>query len=771
MPSRLLHCLILLTLCLPNLPSRAGEPAGSLQAVWKDLRSGIENTAPIASVCPLPLFDANPRFLEKLESGSADFEGCQVQGQVVSRDPAGNPTRMLLRWIQPATPTDAPEPDAAAQFEHKETGWSFSYRTIEGNTGERVWKMALKNMSLDETEYEMHQLDLKHPLGSVGIRLGLRTDSRIYWWQYVRADFIQRGPVFDVLRVGGPIYNEQSTLQSDLYLVLYRNGTVDAVAHFISHQREGEAIDVTGIPVLAFDVPGGVTTDLSLAGTESRFDLGDATLDLGDSVHYADTTRPGSLRTEGDVIVWQPWMDQQIYGGILVEREGIPDHRIIKKGGVSSEVGKKENLGEADRWHVTTIGDKTFPRGIARSVPFSMGLADAPPVVDRLEAPGWYHAQGGTLPTQGYLPTQWWAVPQALKAAENSYQAVDSNVGPFEFGRRNQDGDGTLGAALLALGRGFGRPEFCRSAIAPCYWWADIPVDHVTSQVRELAFFGWQWIVQPYSRFMDVVHGYRETGDPYLLETAEIAADGFYRFYVTNRPHRFVGRDALPVYCLLALYETTGSSIYLDRARRVLKDARDSYGQTDAYWPGHQSGAGTNGVARRENYDYTPVLLARLHVLLLEKGGMAINEQERKESWKYIKEMLRLARDRGAEESNKDWFVYRMALEYSVIAALLCEFPEESAEWTALLRADNERFAMPESHSGGRAYSWVSGAMALDAVAWGAEWVDGSLTLDPIPSLLDDPRAPKKAVISTPNGLVEAEWENGKAAVRQLDAQ
>ena len=53
--------------------------------------------------------------------------------------------------------------------------------------------------------------------------------------QFVRADFVQRGPVFDVLRAGGPIYNGRTSIHGDVYLVLYANGVIEAYAHFVNN--------------------------------------------------------------------------------------------------------------------------------------------------------------------------------------------------------------------------------------------------------------------------------------------------------------------------------------------------------------------------------------------------------------------------------------------------------------------------------------------------------------------------------------------------------
>ena len=749
-----------------HVSARAQEKT-TAPPLWPDLilQSGTP-TAPVATASiPLPR-DADPAFLKALGSGALRLDGHPVQSQIVAVYPGAEerPRRAILRWLQDEVSGGTPKGFSSAQGAAANSGWSFGYTLVEGNKGDVNWSLTTRNLPLDATEYEMHQLDLSHGGQKLGVRLGLRTDKRIYWWQFVRADFIQRGPVFDVIRAGGPVYNEEYTIQSDLYLVLYKNGVIEAYPHFISHMREGEPMDVKGVPVVAFDVPGKPSIDEHLDGSKGRFALGDFKLDLDYAVHMADKDRMGSLKTEGGVVVLQPWLDQQIAAGMLVYKEGVPDHRIIHKNGTTAEIAQKSRLGEADRYYVTTIGDKMIPKGVARSFRLILAFPGAQPEVARYQAPGWWHAMAKALPTKDRLPVSWWAVPQALKVS-GSYVANGGESGPFEYGRGGNDGDGTQGAALLALGYGTDTPALCAGALPSCYWRADIPIHHTDFTISEVPYFGWQWIVQPYTRFMSVIPGYWETGDPYLLETAELAADGYYRFYATNRPHRFVGRDVLPVEDMLDLYLTTGDNHYLKRIERILGDARHSYQQPEFYEPGHQSGAGPNGVARRTNYLYIPGLLSALHVDVLEAAGDQLSADDQKEYWAFANFCADLIAQEKWKPGDNEWGVFTAALLYGALSSLADHFPADAAKYETLINTHNTKFTMPDSHSGGRAYSWVSGALTLDAWVWGATWEQDALRLQPRARILSDPRAPKKATISSPKGPVEVEFSDGAAKV------
>lgn len=620
-----------------------------MAVAWPPLEATAADDAQaaVASV-PLPR-DADAGLSQSLLGGDAAVAGVRLQAQSVATWPDGRPRRLLVRAIGDDLPACLEGVPEAVTHGADNAGWSFSYRLVAASADEVPWKTALRDVPLEETEYEMYQLDLVHEGQTLGLRLGLRRQGRLYWWQYVRADFVQRGPVFDVLRVGGPIYNEESTLQSDVHLVLYANGVIEAQAHFVNHQREGEATATHGIPVLAFDAPGAGAVDESLDGAQTRFGLGAVALDLGAAASYGSPKHPGRLSAEEGVIVWQPWADQQVWGELLVDDTDIPEHRIDRGIGEGQKLLSGQRA-EADKFWVTRVGDEHIPRGLARSVPFILSLGPVPPAVRRYQAPSWWHGYSGALPTGGCLPVSWWALPHTLELGREQFATPHPRGGfPFEVGRSAQGNDGTLAAAMLLLGHAGDDEGLCRQALQPAYWWADVAIDHVNFTTHELPKYSWQWIVQPYHRWLELVHAYWETGDPYLLETARFTADAFYRFFWTNRPHRFVGRDALAVADLLALWESTGEAVYLQRSREVLAEARCSYDQHDAYWPGHQSGAGPNGVARQPSWDYIPMLLGRLHVQLLWCGEGRLEGTEVEEIHGFLRFVVELVLARGGD--------------------------------------------------------------------------------------------------------------------------
>ena len=737
---------VLLVLGVLTSFASADKPSrGAFSSSWPNLIRWTSDPPGHAAVASVPLGRDDPLFFtQALEHGAMHLGEHTVQGQPVAWWDAEktHPRRMVLRWIADEMPATIASDPRRQESPSENAGWSFSYRLLEGNTAADSipWQWALRNVPLEQTDYEMYQLDLSNQQKRVGLRLGARHEDRIYWWQFVRADWISRGPVCDIVRAGGPIYNGETTIHSSVYLVLYNNGVIEAYSNFVNNMREGMGRDFSGIPVIAFDVPGAVEVNHILDGSQSVFDLGSVTINMGSSANFADEEFPASLKIENSVVVWQPWQDQQIRDKFLIERDEVP------------ETHKKHapTEGGHDTYWVTKIGDATIPKGAARSVRFTLSLSAAPAQVTRYQAPGWWHAITGNLPTSSRLPVVWWAMRNALDRTRYGYFLKTPKVAPFEYGRHNEDHDGTLAAGMSLLGWAADSTMYLSKSLPPAYWHADLAIDHVNYRGRELNYFSWQWIVPPYHRWIELPYAYWTTSDPYLLDVAQFAADSWYAFVKTNRPHRHFGRDALAVADMLTLYETTAQRIYLARSREMLALVRDSYDQWDIYRPGHQAGAGTNGVGRSEDYDYIPSLLARLHVQLLETGAEKIPQSEQEESWRFIKRMAELVRDRRGN----GWLEHRVNLQYVVLTALADRYPDEASEWIELLKEYNQEVGMSERKSGSKAYSFALSALKFDSWAWGATWSRGELLVSPHMDLLNSPGAPDTAVVSTPDGSV-----------------
>jgi hypothetical protein len=64
-----------------------------------------------------------------------------------------------------------------------------------------------------------------------------------------------------------------------------------------------------------------------------------------------------------------------------------------------------------------------------------------------------------------------------------------------------------------------------------------------------------------------MVHGYLETGDFYLLETAEAIARNYMSHHMQNWPRRGIGRDADPLTGFMTLWDYTGKEEFFNFAR------------------------------------------------------------------------------------------------------------------------------------------------------------------------------------------------------------
>lgn len=138
---------------------------------------------------------------------------------------------------------------------------------------------------------------------------------------------------------------------------------------------------------------------------------------------------------------------------------------------------------------------------------------------------------------------------------KGSYElSMDGNECRSLYRRAYWDGD----AALYDL------------ATRNAYFMADLAVDHA----RDVVHYHndgpqWRTFSLIYQRFAGIVYGYLETGDPYLLETAEAVARNYVSQHLHNWPRRGIGRDADPLAGFLTLWDYTGKEEYFEFARTM----------------------------------------------------------------------------------------------------------------------------------------------------------------------------------------------------------
>lgn len=131
------------------------------------------------------------------------------------------------------------------------------------------------------------------------------------------------------------------------------------------------------------------------------------------------------------------------------------------------------------------------------------------------------------------------------------------------------------------------------------------------------------------SKFRDVWAAYLETGDPWLRDTAEMAADAYWAWFRSNWPRAAIGRDAFEVgaWALLARFGATGCAPERVRAfhhmiHTVLAERGTIGGQMGAGpHPGWHSSLYMTGVVM--------ISLLETYEMALERGGDSRGALER----------------------------------------------------------------------------------------------------------------------------------------------
>lgn len=324
------------------------------------------------------------------------------------------------------------------------------------------------------------------------------------WWENVQVDRLWRNGVVEAMRIGGVIHNADTYLWADIYLLLFANGVAHATVHFVNTKLHIEGYDFQGLPVLRFAGEGLLPIDASLPADGACFDLGPARLNLADSSILYSEAHPGHMSTVDGGVHWRPF-----------DRTFNPQ------------------LEEApvEEW----------AKGAARTLRFQLSFSDAPAAVARYRAPSWWYALCGEPWPWPYLPV----LGRYARMGELASDHIRGQMvrGRFDGGSAAFGNDGFAGIGLMQTYYQTGRADLQADALAYCYFWADLMVDHADFSIRQWVG-GWGWKTCAYSKFRDILFGYLETGDPYLLETVENCADAYWFWFRANWPRCTIGRDA-----------------------------------------------------------------------------------------------------------------------------------------------------------------------------------------------------------------------------------
>lgn len=472
----------------------------------------------------------------------------------------------------------------------------------------------------DEPGYlwERGLLRLRHGHRTVALAMGLRTGGAVHWWEGCRLVVHADSAEGLVVEMGGavpyhvvsaaaharlgtyanPYLHRHNWLTASLFVRAHRNGVCEVVARhvngrFVDDGRElADVVPVLG--VLAEDgtaAPppgpwdggaglvrlGGVEFDLTevsrLSTPERPGDLSEVSLPSSSERPGGPTEAalssgpepPGGLTQAGRWLVLAPYAGVEILGGLHPQ-----------------EVTGQPYLFRAE--------DRVFPRGMARSLRFSLSLSDRPPAVARYLAPDWWYglceelSGGPVLPVApgraARMAARWLAEHTVSGGFEDGTVPRNDKQG-FDVGggrRRHEPGwEGEVPyAAFLAAWRTGDVAAHAR-ALRTAYAVTDIAVDHAAHLMRMHGHPPGA-LSLPMTRMLGTVAAYLETGDPYLLRTARAVVDTAHATHLASWPRLTVGRDACYLRGAAMLHRYLGDDHYrelcLEGARTVVASQR-----------------------------------------------------------------------------------------------------------------------------------------------------------------------------------------------------
>jgi hypothetical protein len=441
---------------------------------------------------------------------------------------------------------------------------------------------------------------------SLGIAMGLRVKGELHWWE--ACNFVVKSRTTTCLEVemGGTIPYEVTTAETfkqfegkdnpyvhkhnwvngHLYARLHSNGVCEVYAHHINSMFDDDGADFKDtVPVIAFQIDGGEKSLGGISpvwdGTRRELRLGGIDFDLTDVARLATIQKPGRLEAANGFIVLQPYQGAEFCGGPLTEIR----------------------IGDEYLWRSE---QEIWPRGMARTLRFSLSLnPKRSPRVARYLAPPWWYGLCEEYQPRPILPVsnehdesihtarRWYHENMRSEGFEEGVTPQSGDKNPAAGNTPAGEGDIPAGMFLTAYRTGDAMDYDC--AMRATYCMIDVFVDHATKRTRFPGHHAGATAL-PLQRMHGAIMGWLETGDPYLLNTAEAVTDNAYWWHKNSWPRRAIGRDARFVHTQMMLYRYLGDRHYLERTREMIADL------AAAQWPdgsfGDQGGgSGIHGYA------------------------------------------------------------------------------------------------------------------------------------------------------------------------------
>lgn len=459
---------------------------------------------------------------------------------------------------------------------------------------------------------ETNELVFTHDGRELGLRMGIQLDGEpgLRWWEFVQVEELWSGPVCRAIRAAGyigivditdeewtsaekynfgPWFHKHNWLHAEIYALVFANGLVKITASHVNNRFFDHGRNLEGfVPVLGLR-PDGETevTDILLDGTQTDFTLGNVQLDIAGSTDLHGPEHPGRLSSQQGLVVFQPYE------------------------GVELSLGDGEPV---DVWRLEA-GERNMWKGMARSFAFDLSFTDAPIRTARYLPPYGWMAYAGALWPDAALPVfdeMDTTVEQCIEA--NGYPQVS-----HRFAQPSALHNGEYAYVGLLAAHRTRRADLFAAAVHHAYAMADIGVDHSDGTIR-IGGMPQDAIAPPLQRAIGMAMVYLETGDPYLLQTAQTVADAFYALDRENWPRRSYGRDGASIRSLTALYEVTGEALYLRRAGDACRRAAQTQYADGSF--GDQGGAtGSHSQSPEIIKPWMNAILTEAIVDYLERAG------------------------------------------------------------------------------------------------------------------------------------------------------
>lgn len=638
--------------------------------------------------------------------------------------------------------------------------------------------------------WENHLLQISYGGKTVELVLGLRTGDSIHWWEACNMVVLEETPTCRVVEMGGNIPVERMTLDmlkedpgftnrflhrhnwlnGHMYVRLHANGVCEVFAHHINSKFYDDGLPLKdAIPVIGIRTGATEAEVQALSGpwdgSRSTLEVGGVRFDVQEAARLATPEQPGSIGETDGLLVWQPYEGVEVYGG-------------------------KAALAITGDAYICHASDHVIPRGVARTTRFSLSLSDRSPRIARYIAPAWWYGV-----CEEFMPAPLLLVSNVYDTrAEEALQwardviiqrGFEAGAVPMYSPKTNEDGTvwnsevglkGDLAYALLLSAWRTGSGDDYNNALRAAYHFTDVGVDHAMKMVRMQGFQPGTF-TPTLNRMQGSIAAYLETGDPYLLDTAQAVIDVTWWTHKESWPRMAVGRDACFISGTLLMYRYFADEHYRRIAYAACRTVADSQ-RPDGSFGDQGGGAGLHAFA---SYITKPWMGTLATDGVLDYLELFPDEPELLEViWKFANWLMEARYDHegvtgwsyqhGYDGGKRYYEMYSgtwvdlptSGLWHQDSLARLLGFCTLQSGDTSYLDAWAESYAASE----------LSGDYSVTAALLRLPWIQTKLwqakLLEPISASSDTtvqvqplhfgPRTPPKATILAPQGPMEVSW-------------